>query len=248
MINIFPEGEFEENKEQDENQKQEQELSEVHQELLRKYSKLEEDYRLLEEKYTALLRDFENYKHSKSKAGRKPNDEKWTARYQAFARLKDAGKKRQEIQLELDMSRATYFRYNKIYSDSTNSGIEACTESTDSVENTASVDTVDIAEKSVIISDSPAASDEEYPDNSASVENIHKPSSSTLFAEVDEVLEKAAKALTQTSDGLVLDPETGEFVTPEGLKRRKKLAEIRARRAAEEEMKRKQQEQPNEAE
>lgn len=172
MINMFPED-------------NEASLTDEYRELQLKYNELEEKYRELSERYTALQQEFEEVKNSKSKAGRKPNDEKWTAKYQAFARMKAEGCRREQIQQELNMSRATYFRYNKIYSSGGN------------------------------------------------VADLHK----ELAREMPQVVEIPA-AKTIPLEGLVLDPESGDYVTPEGLKRRKKLAEIRARRAAEEELKR----------
>lgn len=154
------------------------------------YHDLQEKYEELEMKYTTLLQEYESLKQNKSKAGRRPNDEKWTAKLKAFAAMKDAGAKREEIQDKLGMSRATYFRFNKIYSEGQLNHETKQVSGSDALQVSA------------------------------------------------EVLVKAEVALKEHSEGLVLDSETGQYVTPEGLKRRRKLAEIRARRAAEEEQKR----------
>lgn len=170
---------------------------------------LEERYRELSEKYSSLLHEHEELKQNRSKAGRKPNDEKWTARYQAFASLKQEGARREQIQLELNMSRATYFRYNKIYSENGVSPVSETGSRDSSERNNVSVSSGAAELNSVL-----ASPDEEVSPAAA-------PGASVSAAEERE--------------GLVLDPVTGEYVTPEGLKRRRKLAEIRARRAAQKE-------------
>lgn len=170
------------------------------------YEELQAKYVALEEKYASLLKEYEALKQNKSKAGRRPNDEKWTAKLQAFAAMKDEGASREEIQDKLNMSRATYFRFNKIYSEG---GVSLYTKDKGTGLETAEKSDAVLSSVSVSVNDS-----------------VHA---------VEEVLVKAENARKEHSEGLVLDPDTGDYVTPEGLKRRRKLAEIRARRAAEEE-------------
>lgn len=195
MINIFPE-DYEDSRMED------------FQDLQTKYDELKAKYQELEDKYTALQQEYYEYKQNKSKAGRRPNDEKWTARYQEFARMKEGGFKREDIMAALSMSRATYFRYNKVYT----SGGNAADLHKDMAEPV--VQTI--------------------------VETIALPAVEPMTIEpATQVQSEEIPAAPEPShEGLVLDEETGEYVTPEGLKRRRKLAEIRARRAAEEELKR----------
>lgn len=195
------------------------------------YQELQTRYAELESKYNALLQDYETLKQSKSKAGRKPNDEKWTAKYHAFAEMKAAGCKREEIQEKLNMSRATYFRYNKLYTE----GEPAVSAQTSADELTA-VSKAVTEMQTVITTPAPAIDLSAVATPAPAIEK--QPVALESAQMVDEVLAKANKALSEHTEELILDPETGEYVTPEGLRRRRKLAEIRARRAAQEEQNR----------
>lgn len=53
----------------------------------------------------------------KSNAGRKKADDKWVASYNAFCMLYESQKSITEIMKVCDISRATYFRYKKLYED-----------------------------------------------------------------------------------------------------------------------------------
>jgi septal ring factor EnvC (AmiA/AmiB activator) len=59
-----------------------------------------------------------NTKHAKNErhAGRRKFDKKWTDTYMKFSVLMDQKKTQQEIMAEMGISRATYFRYKKVYS------------------------------------------------------------------------------------------------------------------------------------
>ncbi|MDO5422793.1 MAG: hypothetical protein Q4F41_03590 [Eubacteriales bacterium] len=50
-------------------------------------------------------------------AGRKPADAKWIANFSEFLRLKEAGCDRNEIMAELQISRATFYRYQKLFNE-----------------------------------------------------------------------------------------------------------------------------------
>ena len=56
-------------------------------------------------------------KHNERNAGRKPADEKWVASFNRFSALYESQKSMKEIMGETGMSRATYFRYKKLYED-----------------------------------------------------------------------------------------------------------------------------------
>ncbi|MDO4616647.1 MAG: hypothetical protein Q4B03_04225 [Lachnospiraceae bacterium] len=194
-------------------QDKENPLLEPYSRLQESYSELAERYSRLEQRYITLQKDYEELKNSRSKAGRKPNDEKWTARYQAFAKLKQDGCTREQIQQELNMSRATFFRYQKIYSDG-------------GITETSADDNINHSSTGTAAIDHPAA-----------VRDAENLQLTEMYTEESRTTDDFNKA------GLVLDPASGEYVTPEGLKRRKKLAEIRARRAAEEMLRKQQAEQ-----
>ncbi len=223
-----------------------QEMPEDGSVTVEQYRKLEEQYQDLSRRYDSLLREYEELKQSKSRAGRKPNDEKWTAKYKAFATLKDKGLKRQQIQEELNMSRATYFRYQKIYSgqETVSSDFDTVLQHTEPIQKTVPMH-LEPAQKE--IPQQPETDSKEKPQDSLPIQAI----TSSAKDSIDNTNTAAAKDEGTVSsapsdhpnegrDGLVQDPETGEYVTPEGLKRRRKLAEIRARLAAEKEMKRRQ--------
>lgn len=210
MINIFPEDA--EDSQQDDFQA-----------LQMQYDELKAKYQELEGKYTALQQEYDEYKQNKSKAGRKPNDEKWTARYHEFARMKEGGFKREDIMVALSMSRATYFRYNKVYTSGGNAtDLHKDLESPEIAKTVA----IEIPEVTVL------------PEEKVEI----KPVAESMTEEPVTLVqpEEHPAAPEPSHEGLVLDEETGEYVTPEGLKRRRKLAAIRARRAAEEELKRQQ--------
>ncbi len=231
------------------------ELEKKYEELSVRCSSLEKEKEELSIKYDALQQAYEELKQSKSKAGRKPNDEKWTARYQAFARMKQEGKSRQEIQQELDMSRATYFRYQKIYTQGPGVS-ESAAESSGNVSaasssfRSESIQTKESKESPAKkdpdlteSTDTSVAADSSLPSSSPNLPERTLELSqefSELTAKTEELSARAEKVLSAQKEDLILDPESGEYVTPEGLKRRKKLAEIRARRAAEEERKKQQ--------
>lgn len=50
-------------------------------------------------------------------AGRKVADEKWVASFNRFILLHESHKSINEIMKEMNISRATYFRYKKLYND-----------------------------------------------------------------------------------------------------------------------------------
>ena len=50
-------------------------------------------------------------------AGRKPADEKWVESFNVFIRLHESQKTINEIMEEMSISRATYFRYKKLYNE-----------------------------------------------------------------------------------------------------------------------------------
>lgn len=50
-------------------------------------------------------------------AGRKFADEKWAAGFAKFINLHSAGKSAAEVMAECGISRSTYFRYKKLYND-----------------------------------------------------------------------------------------------------------------------------------
>ncbi len=54
-------------------------------------------------------------KHNARNAGRKKFDKKWSERYMKFSILMDQNKSMEAIMEELDISRATYFRFKKVY-------------------------------------------------------------------------------------------------------------------------------------
>ncbi len=197
--------------------------------LQQKYRDLEAEYQKLSERYNTLEREYEELKQSRSKAGRKPNDEKWTAKYQAFAELKRSGVKREQIQQQLNMSRATYFRYNKVYADGGVPGQAG-------------------GDSEMLSSPTQTAVHGEAPVKTKTAEPVMEVSEAPVrvsepVGEIAETTARASEPLQPLpSSGLVLDPETGDYVTPEGLKRRRKLAEIRARRAAEAALKREEEE------
>lgn len=63
-------------------------------------------------------------KHNERNAGRKPADEKWVASFNRFSALYEAQKTMQEIMGETGMSRATYFRYKKLYDATSTTSIK----------------------------------------------------------------------------------------------------------------------------
>lgn len=50
-------------------------------------------------------------------AGRKAADEKWAESFNKFIRLHESQKTINEIMEEMNISRATYFRYKKLYNE-----------------------------------------------------------------------------------------------------------------------------------
>lgn len=56
-------------------------------------------------------------KHNERNAGRKKADEKWVASFSRFMDLYESQKTINEIMEEMEISRATYYRYKKLYED-----------------------------------------------------------------------------------------------------------------------------------
>ena len=56
-------------------------------------------------------------KHNARNAGRKKADEKWVESFARWADLYESHKSITEIMQEMSISRATYYRYKKLYDD-----------------------------------------------------------------------------------------------------------------------------------
>lgn len=80
-----------------------------------------------EEKLRNRLKELEETtfapKHNERNAGRKKADDKWVESFNNFVRLYESQKSKDEIMEKMKISRATYFRYKKIYDDTTSEGI-----------------------------------------------------------------------------------------------------------------------------
>ncbi len=50
-------------------------------------------------------------------AGRKPADEKWIVSFSEFIRMKEENCTREEIMQKLGVSRATFYRYQKLFNE-----------------------------------------------------------------------------------------------------------------------------------
>ena len=50
-------------------------------------------------------------------AGRKPADEKWIASFSEFIRMEEENCTREEIMQKLGVSRATFYRYQKLFNE-----------------------------------------------------------------------------------------------------------------------------------
>ena len=65
------------------------------------------------------VNDWQNYspehKHNERGAGRKWHDSKWQSKYEAFCEMYEAQRTILDITSSMGISRATYYRYKKIY-------------------------------------------------------------------------------------------------------------------------------------
>lgn len=58
-------------------------------------------------------------KKNQRNAGRKPADDKWVASFNAFIECYESQKSIKETMAELNISRSTYYRYKRLYDDTT---------------------------------------------------------------------------------------------------------------------------------
>lgn len=58
-------------------------------------------------------------KKNQRNAGRKPADDKWVAGFNAFIKCYESQKSINETMRELNISRSTYYRYKRLYNDTT---------------------------------------------------------------------------------------------------------------------------------
>lgn len=84
------------------------------------YQELKQEIRQLREENDALKAEIAKLQaelHKPSKAGRKSFDQKMVQQYSQFRKLIDAGKSREEIMAAMQISIATYYRYQKMYQE-----------------------------------------------------------------------------------------------------------------------------------
>ena len=76
---------------------------------------LREENKILQMQVNVWQNYSSEHKHNERGAGRKWHDSKWQSKYEAFCEMYEAQRTISDVTASMGISRATYYRYKKIY-------------------------------------------------------------------------------------------------------------------------------------